>query len=121
MSDIIYNYLINKFQVGSDAARLVANKYTAHPALRQELETYIEQGVIGRIEIEGYTVTSILKMAPFLQVVGAYGFLVTLKETPAIARNIIRKAFQPDEETLKALNQGKKRLDPNTGLSTAFI
>lgn len=46
------------------------------------------------LQIEGYTAEDIFKMAPFLDGVGVYNFMITLRERPENGKRIIAEGFK---------------------------
>lgn len=46
-----------------------------------------------KLEVGGYTAAEIYRMAPMLDGIGVYNFLVTLRDNPKVAREIIRSGF----------------------------
>lgn len=48
------------------------------------------------LRIEGYTSAGIHRMAPELSGIGVYNFMVTLRDEPGVAREIIRGGFRTE-------------------------
>ncbi|MDR2732996.1 MAG: hypothetical protein LBB36_07255, partial [Fibromonadaceae bacterium] len=67
-----------------------------HDDIRTELEKWIEQQEYTQdnpLTVEGYTAEKIFKLAPFMDGVGVYNFLITLRERPENGKRIIAEGF----------------------------
>ena len=92
----IINYLINARSQKPEAAAKIVLSFEKHDDIRAELEKWIERQEYTRDEplmIEGYTAEMISKLAPFMDGVGVYNFLVTLRERPDNGKRIIAEGF----------------------------
>jgi len=92
----IVNYLVNVRNQRPEVAAKIASPFEKHDDIRAELEKWIErQGYTqdNPLTIEGYTAEKISKLAPFMDGVGVYNFLVTLRERPDNAKRIIAEGF----------------------------
>lgn len=61
-----------------------------------EFIEWIEGGASEYIEgiaVEGYTAKQIKELAPFMNGIGVYNFLITLRENPEIAKKYIVEGF----------------------------
>lgn len=61
-----------------------------------EFVKWIESGADGYIEgitVEGYSAKQIKELAPFMNGIGVYNFLITLRESPEIAKKYIVEGF----------------------------
>ncbi len=61
-----------------------------------EFVEWIESGASEYIEgiaVEGYNAKQIKELAPFMNGVGVYNFLITLRENPEIAKKYIAEGF----------------------------
>ncbi|MCL2721068.1 MAG: hypothetical protein FWD47_06990 [Treponema sp.] len=93
----IINYLINTQNQKPEVAAKIASPLEKHDDIRAELERWIdkqEYPQINPLTIEGYTAEMISKLAPFMDGVGVYNFLVTLRERPENAKRIIAEGFK---------------------------
>ncbi len=92
----IVNYLINVKKQKPGAASKIAAPFEKHDDIRTELEEWIEQQVYpkeNQIIVESYTAEAISKLAPFMDGVGVYNFLITLREHPENGKRIITEGF----------------------------
>ena len=92
----IINYLINERKQKPAVANKIAAPFEAHQDIRSELEQWIDTRAYpsGNIlVIESYSAEAISKLAPFMDGVGVYNFMVTLRERPENAKRIIREGF----------------------------
>ena len=95
--DIVKNYLINECNQKPEVAAKIASPFEKHGDIRAELERWIEsreypQG--NSLMIEGYTAGAISKLATFMDGVGVYNFMITLRERPDNAKQIIAEGFK---------------------------
>ncbi|MCL2063378.1 MAG: hypothetical protein FWG98_03265 [Candidatus Cloacimonetes bacterium] len=95
--DKILNYIINEKKQKPLVAEKIASSFAKHDDIRFELESWIENKIFpteNMISIEGYSAEMIYKLAPFMDGVGVYNFLVTLRERPENAKRIIAEGFK---------------------------
>jgi hypothetical protein len=96
MTEKIVNYLVNVCNQKQEVAAKIASPFEKHDDIRAELEKWIERQEYARdnpLTIEGYTAEKISKLAPLMDGVGVYNFMVTLKERPENAKRIIAEGF----------------------------
>lgn len=96
MTEKIINYLVNVCNQKQQTAVKIAAPFEKHDDIRAELEKWIERQKYPQndpLTIEGYTAEKISKLAPFMDGVGVYNFMVTLRERPDNAKRIIAKGF----------------------------
>jgi len=96
MMDKIVNYLVNVCNQKSEVAAKIASPFEKHDDIRAELEKWLERQEYEQdnpLTIEGYTAEKISKLAPFMDGVGVYNFMVTLRERPDNAKRIIAEGF----------------------------
>jgi hypothetical protein len=92
----IINYLVNVRKQKPETAAKIASPFEKHDDIRAELEKWIERQKYSRdnhLTIEGYTAEAISKLAPFMDGVGVYNFMITLRERPDNAKRIIAEGF----------------------------
>ena len=93
----IIDYLVNERNQKPEAAIKIALPINKHDDIRSELEMWIEQRKYpqeGSVDVEGYAAKDISNLAPFMDGVGVYNFLVTLRERPENAKRIIAEGFR---------------------------
>ena len=94
--ETIVNYLVNERNQKPQVASKIASPFEKHDDIRVELEKWIEQKEYPQdnpITIEGYTAGMISGLAPFMDGVGVYNFMVTLRERPDNGKRIIAEGF----------------------------
>ena len=92
----IVNYLVNVRNQKPEVAHKIATSFEKHDDIRTELEKWIVQQEYiqeNPLTIEGYTAEMISKLAPFMDGVGVYNFMVTLRERPDNGKRIIMEGF----------------------------
>ena len=92
----IINYLIEIRNQKPKVAAKIVLPLEKHDDIRVELEKWIdckEYPQINPLLIEGYTAEAISKLATFMDGVGVYNFMVTLRERPDTAKKIITDGF----------------------------
>ena len=92
----IKNYLINTRNQKPEVAAKIVAPFEKHDDIHSELERWIETQEYPQnniLKIEGYTAEMISKLAPFMDGVGVYNFMVTLRERPENAKRMIADGF----------------------------
>ena len=95
--ETIINYLIAERNQKSAVAAKIALPFEKHDDIRAELEKWIEKREYPQdnpLIVEGYTAEAISKLASFMDGVGVYNFLVTLRERPDNGKRIIAEGFK---------------------------
>jgi hypothetical protein len=93
----IINYLINECKQKPEVAQKIATPFENHGDIRSELEYWIDNKEYKKcnpIIIENYNAEAISKLASFMDGVGVYNFLVSLRERPENAKRIIAEGFK---------------------------
>ena len=93
----IVNYLVNERKQKPEMAEKITFQIEKHDDIRDELEQWVEKREYPQdnpLTIEGYTAAMISKLAPFMDGVGVYNFLVTLRERPDNGKRIIAEGFK---------------------------
>jgi hypothetical protein len=96
MIEKIVGYLVNARNQKPEVAAKIASPFEKHGDIRAELEKWIERQEYARdnpLTVEGYSAEDISKLAPFMDGVGVYNFLVTLRERPENGKRIIAEGF----------------------------
>lgn len=71
-------------------------KLKKHPDIFEEFEQWVdsrEYKIDDAVNVEGYSAKNIADLAPFLDGLGVFNFLVTLRENPARGKDIIASGF----------------------------
>jgi len=92
----IINYLVNERNQKLEVAAKIASPFERHSDICAELEKWIEQRkypLDNLLTIEGYTAAEISKLAAFMDGVGVYNFMITLRERPDNGKRIIADGF----------------------------
>lgn len=94
--DKIIKYLIETKKKSPKAAELIAKKLCRYDDIKDEFIFWLENKSLKKeapVEAEGYTAEKLLEIQPSLEITGAYTFLVSLRDDPEAAKEIIRKGF----------------------------
>lgn len=93
--DKIMNYLVGTLNQTERAAKRNSAKLSKYDDIKSEFETWIDtqEYPTDGIEIEEYNAAKISDLAPFMNGVGVYNFLVTLRDNPALAKQTIAEGF----------------------------
>ena len=92
----VIDYLVSTRKQKPEVAAKIASPLEKHDDIRAELEKWIERQEYPKnnpLSIEGYTAEDISALAPFMDGVGVYNFMVTLRERPENAQRIIAEGF----------------------------
>ena len=95
--NIIMDYLINEKQMTEVVAIRAESKLSKHKDILKELEVWIKNRFYNTenpLSVGGYTAQDIYKLAPFMDGLGVFNFLVTLREEPAKAKDYIDNGFK---------------------------
>jgi len=94
--DKIAEYLVSECHQNQEVAAKVASSFERHEDIRAELEKWLEQREYPQdnpLTVEGYTAEMISELASFMDGVGTYSFLITLRERPDKGKKIIAEGF----------------------------
>lgn len=93
--DKIMTYLIDTLNQTERAAIRNSAKLSKYDDIKSEFETWIDTQEYSAdgIKIEGYNAAKISELAPFMNGVGVYNFLVTLRDDPVLAKQTIAEGF----------------------------
>jgi hypothetical protein len=92
----ILNYLITECKQKPEVADKIVASLKQHDDIRKELEHWIDNRTYPKgdaIFIEGCSAEMIHDLAPFMDGVGVYNFMVTLRERPENGKKIIAEGF----------------------------
>jgi len=93
----IINYLINTCNQKPETAAKITAPLEKHSDICAELDNWIKTKEFTQdnpLTIEGYTAQAVSKLAPFMDDIGIYNFLITLRERPDNAKRIIAEGFK---------------------------
>lgn len=93
--DRIFEYLTETLHQTDRAAKRNYEKLTKYTDIREEFEIWIDSNEFPKdgISINGYNALAISELAPFMNGVGVYNFLVTLRDNPEFAMQTILDGF----------------------------
>jgi len=90
-------YLINEKQMTEIIAVRTEKKVAKYEDIRKEFEFWIANKTYNTespLVVGGYTAQDICKLAPFMDGLGVFNFLVTLREEPEKAKEYIDGGFK---------------------------
>ncbi len=95
MEERIEKYLVEERRVESPVVRkMLREKVMKYEDIAEEFLRWLEtREYEERVEIGGYTAKRIHEIAPQLAGIGVYNFLVTLRDDPEGAKEIIDEGF----------------------------
>lgn len=94
--DSIRKYLILEKKMNEVVAERTISKFQRHPDIALELKKWISTRTYetnSPLAVEGYTAEDIFKLAPFMDGVGVFTFLISLREQPEKAKEQIAAGF----------------------------
>lgn len=93
--DKTMNYLIDVLNQTERAAKRNFEKLSKYDDIKSEFEMWIgtQEYPADGIEVEEYNAAKISELAPFMNSVGVYNFLVTLRDDPVLAKQTIADGF----------------------------
>lgn len=92
----IRSYLTNEKKMPSVLIDRNMKKLELHPDIADEFSAWIDNRSYketSAVTIEGYTAKNIFEIAPFLDGVGVFNFMITLREKPEQAKEQIAAGF----------------------------
>ena len=96
MNTEIYDYLIKEKNKSPTVATMLAEKVCRYDDIKNEFLKWLKirnYDFDDPLSISGYTAKDIIKMAPFLDGIGVFTFMVTLREKPETAAEYIKEGF----------------------------
>lgn len=94
--ELIRQYLLTKKKMTPVVADRMIMKFKKHTDIADEFVKWIktnEYNADNPIKVEGYTADDICKIAPFLDGVGVFNFMISLREQPEKAKQQIASGF----------------------------
>lgn len=91
----ILQYLYKKGVENPVVAGNLTAKVTRYDDIKNELMQWLQTGEFSAdgLRIEGYSAKDIADLAPFMDGVGVYNFMVDLREQPEVAKKHIADGF----------------------------
>lgn len=91
----ILNYLMTELQQSERMANRNATKLCKYDDIKEELLNWIETKEFSDsgLVIDGYNARKIAELAPFMNGVGVFNFMVTLRDNPQLAHETIAAGF----------------------------
>lgn len=96
MEKEIIDYLTKEKGKNPVVAEALCSKVSKYDDIEKEFLEWLDRRSFDStnpIIIEGYSAADIHKLAPFLDAIGVYNFMVTLREKPDFAKKIIAQGF----------------------------
>lgn len=95
MEEKIEKYLIEERGIESEVVReKLRGKVMKYDDIAQEFQQWLDEREFrDGVNVEGYTAKSVSEMAPMLEGIGVYNFLVTLRDNPEEGKRIIDEGF----------------------------
>jgi len=94
--ELIRKHLIEEKKMPAVVADRTIAKLECHPDILTELKSWIVNRTYSSnnpVSVEGYTSADIVKLAPFMDGVGVFTFLASLREQPDKAKEQIAAGF----------------------------
>lgn len=97
MEEKILDYLVEEKQCSREVvAPMMLAKVSKYADIRAEFEEWLETREYREdeaVEVQGWTAARVAEEAPMLDGIGAFNFLVTLRDEPAVAKQAIAEKF----------------------------
>ncbi|MDR1859156.1 MAG: hypothetical protein LBQ69_06760 [Treponema sp.] len=90
-------YLLNEKKMTEVVAVRTEKKVSKYEDIRKEFELWIKNktyNVVNPLVIGEYTAQDIFNLAPFMDGLGVFDFMVTLRDDPAKAKEYINSGFK---------------------------
>jgi len=91
------NYLLHEKKMTEIIATRHEEKVSKYEDIRQEFEFWIQNKTYNAdspLMIDGYTAQGLYNLAPFMDGLGIFNFMVTLRENPVKAKEYIDGGFK---------------------------
>jgi len=95
--NIIMDYLLKEKQMTEVVAARTEKKVSKYDDIRKEFEYWINNKTYNTdnpLAVGGYTARDIYNLAPFMDGLGVFNFMVTLREDPVKAKEYIDGGFK---------------------------
>ena len=91
----VLEYCIEELQVSPDEAERLFKKVSKYEDIYSEFLNWLSnRDYIDGIRIENYSSEQLHELAPNLSGIGVYNFMVTLRDNPELAKEIIQSRFK---------------------------
>ena len=97
MDTEIYDYLIKEKHKTPIAAQILSAKVCKYEDIKTDFLKWLKvrnYDYDAPLSVSGYTAKDIVKMAPFMDGIGVYTFMVTLRDEPEAAEGYIKEGFK---------------------------
>jgi len=94
--NIIMEYLLNEKKMTEVVAEKTEEKIIKYDDIHNDFKLWLERRTFTEetsLMIEGYTAKDIQNLAPFMDGLGVYTFMVTLRDNPEKAKEYIASGF----------------------------
>lgn len=94
--ELIKQYLLTEKKLSPAVAERMLQKFKKHQDIVDELVLWLqtkEYVADNPVKVEGYTADDIHRIAPFLNGVGVFNFMISLREQPEKAKQQIVSGF----------------------------
>jgi uncharacterized membrane protein len=91
------DYLLKEKQMTEIVAARAEKKVSKYEDIRKEFESWIKNKTYSTdnpLAVDGYTAQDISSLAPFMDGLGVFNFMVTLRDDPAKAKEYIESGFK---------------------------
>ena len=93
--DKVLEYCTKELRVSPEEAERLFKKVSKYEDIYSEFLSWIDnRKYTNRIIVGDYSSEQIYKLAPSLSGIGIYNFMVTLRDNPELAREIIQSGFK---------------------------
>jgi hypothetical protein len=95
--NVITEYLLKEKHMIDIVAAMTEKKVSKYDDIRGEFESWIKNksyNTDNPLAVCGYTAQDIYNLAPFMDGLGVFNFMVTLREDPAKAKEYIDNGFK---------------------------
>jgi len=92
----LIDYLTDEKHLSKATAETMLGKLSRYPRIYKGFEEWVDTrsySKLNSLAVEGYTPEDIYKLAPFLDGIGVFNFLITLTDNPAKGKQIIKDGF----------------------------
>ena len=95
--NVIMEYLLNEKKMTETVAKRTVEKISKYEDIRNEFEFWIANKTYVKdspLVVDGYSAQDIYNLAPFMDGLGVFNFMVTLRDDPEKAKEYIDGGFK---------------------------